>query len=464
MVGSPSAALSWLNQLQLPQHQEAAMHEVTMPAAITTRRRFLRRVAAGSAGLAALPLAGGLAPASAAPAASRRPTLRPPRHGPDEAYWRQVKAQFAIRDGTIPLNAANLCPAPRSVIDAVAVAMRDVEADVSFQNRAKYDQLRERVRDRIAAHLGASADEIAIVRNTSEGNNIVAAGLPLHPGEEVLLFDQNHATNNIAWEVRGARHGFTVRRVSVPADAAAPDAVLRVFGAAIGPRTRVIAFSDLSNSSGLRLPTQSLCALARERGIYTHVDGAQTWGALVRDLHALGCDSYAASAHKWFMGPKETGVLYVRADRIARLWPGVIGIGWGNAVEPAARGARKFETLGQRNDATIAGLHEAIALHELIGPAVIEARILELAEALKTGLAEMPGATLVTPRAPELSGGVVITRFAGADMRRLYERLYSEHGIAGASTGGLRLCPHVYSTLEDIERTLAAVQAILRSS
>jgi selenocysteine lyase/cysteine desulfurase len=418
---------------------------------LPSRRRFLADIARGGAALAAVPALGVL---------PRDVSAAPPRHAglPDEAYWRQVKAQFA--GDVLALNAANLCPAPRPVVDAVAAAMRDVEADVSFQNRAKYDAVRDALRADLAAYLGASEDEVAIVRNTSEANNIVVGGLTLAAGDEVLVFDQNHATNAVAWDVRAARYGFTVRRVAVEGVPASAAAVLDVFARAIGPRTRVLAFSDVSNTTGLRLPANELCALARARGIWTHIDGAQTFGALVRDLHDLGCDSYAASAHKWFMGPKEAGVLYVRADRIAQLWPGVVGIGWGNAAETTARGARRFETLGQRNDATIAGLAEALRFHELIGPAVVEARILELAAILKQGLAALPGARLVTPAAPELSAGVVIVRFDGADVRRIFERLYQEHRIAGAATGGLRLCPHVYSTVADIERTVDAVRML----
>lgn len=379
-----------------------------------------------------------------------------------EDYWRQVQHQFAIRAGTTPLNAANLCPAPRSVSEAAIAAMRDIEADVSFHNRAKYGATQEAVRDSLAAELGVSADEIAIVRNTSEGNNIVAGGLPLRQGDEVVLFDQNHPTNNVSWDVRGARSGFTVRRVAVPAPPPSAAEMVDLFRRAITPRTRVLAFSDVSNTTGVRLPAAELCRLARERGIHTHVDGAQTFGVLRVNLRELGCDSYASSAHKWAMGPKEAGVLYVRQERIAELWPGAVGVGWGDDAETSARGARKFETLGQRNDATIAAFGAALAFRGQVGPARIEARVLELAAAMKEGLGRIPGARLATSRAPELSAGVIVLRIDGVDNRRLYEVLYTEHGIAGAPTGGLRFCPHIYNTMADVDRTVATVDSLVR--
>jgi selenocysteine lyase/cysteine desulfurase len=429
-----------------------------MAIAPTTRRRFLGHLAGSSFGLALLPGAELLSAAPAPPLAG----LVPPRpQAPDEAYWRQVQAQFALRDDILPLNAANLCPSPRTVIDAVTAAMRDVEADVSFQNRAKYDALRENVRAGLAAHVGADNDEIAIVRNTSEANATIVNGVPLAAGDEVLLFDENHPTNNVAWDVRGARVGFHVRRIGQPTTVTSADQIVDHFRQALTARTRVLAFSDVSNTSGVRMPTTELCALARSRGIHSHVDGAQTWGALVRDLHAIGCDSYAASAHKWFMGPKEAGILYVRADRIAAIAALSVGIGWGNNVETTARGARKFETLGQRNDAVIAALEPALLFHERIGPALVEARILELAAAFKEGLSALPGARLVTPEPESLSAGVVITQFESVDARSVFERLYNDHQLAAAATGGLRICPHVYVTLADVERTVAAVRALV---
>ena len=427
-------------------------------AAGTSRRDFLSRTARGSLALAVAPALGHLGLAACSPAAPGQA----PSPSEGEAYWRWVRGQFAIRDGVTLLNAANLCPAPRAVTDAAIAAMRDIEGDVSFHNRAKYAETQERVRRALATHLGASEDEIAIVRNTSEANNIVAGGLPLRAGDEVVLFDQNHPTNNVSWEVRGARFGFSVRRVSVPAPPGSTDEIVELFRGALGPRTRVLAFSDVSNSTGVRLPVAELCRIARERDLHVHVDGAQTFGAFQVNLRELGCDSYASSAHKWAMGPKEAGVLYVRSERIAELWPGDVGIGWGNGAETSARGARKFETLGQRNDATIAAFGAALEFREQIGPARIEARVMELAAALKEGLAGMRGARLATSRAPELSGGVVVVRFDGADNRRVYEALYTEHGIAGAPTGGLRFCPHIYNTMAEVERTVAAVDGMVR--
>lgn len=421
-----------------------------------TRRDFLKRAASGAAGIAVLPSAG-LAQLRAT--AADQP-LGPAPAAPDEAYWRDVKAQFLVRDGFIMMNAANLCPAPRSVVDAVTAAMRDEDADVSFHNREQYGRLWTDSRARLARYIGAGEDEVAIVRNTSEANNIVVGGVPLKTGDDVLLFDENHPTNNVAWEVRAARYGFTVRRVKVDPATADLGAIVGAFTRALLPNTRVLSITDVSSNTGTRLPAAELCALARSRGIWAHVDGAQTFGALRRDMRVMGCDSYTASAHKWFMGPKEAGLLYVRKERCAELWPGVVGVGWGSAATTQLPGARKFETLGQRNDATVAGLAAALDFHDRVGAERIEARVVELTTALYEGLRRMRGAQMVTPARAELRGGVCIVRFDGREMRPIHDALYREHRIATAPTGGLRFSPHIYNTMQDIERALAAVQTV----
>lgn len=421
-----------------------------------SRRGFLGRVAAGGAAAALFPGVDATRLAAAVPGAPS-PSTRP-----GEAYWEQVKRHFPLREGQVPMNTANLAPAPRSVIERVVEVTYDVDGDVSFQNRAPLGDAVEGVRSRIAADLGADPDELALVRNTSEANNVVVSGLPLGPGHEVLVYDQNHPTNAVAWDVRAARAGFRVRRIAVPADPGSPADLRDAFLEALGPDTRVVALTDISNVTGIRLPVEEICQACRERGIHTHVDGAQSFGAVQVDLHRLGCDTYTSSSHKWYMGPKEAGILYVREDRIAELWPLIVGVGWGSAAETSARGARKFETLGQRNDATLVALDAAAEFRAAIGPERIEARVVELAGHLKEGLAAIPGIRFVTPRSPEMSAGVVITQPEGMEGRRLFEAIYQEYGIAGAATGGFRLCTHVFNTRADVERAVEGVEALMR--
>ena len=230
-----------------------------------------------------------------------------------------------------------------------------------------------------------------------------------------------------------------MKRVSVPPSPASIDALIDPFAAALTDRTRVLSLTHVSNVSGIRLPVRELCEVAHRRGIHVHVDGAQSWGALDVDLRELGCDSYAASAHKWFMGPKEAGLLYVREDRIGEIWPNIVAPGWGSDAEPDVRGARKFESLGQRDDACLAAVGTGAEFHAAIGAAEVEGRVIQLATTLKEGMAEL-GMTLVTPMDPDLSGGVCIIEVPG-DRRAALDGMYEEHGDRGGGDGGTAAVP-----------------------
>ena len=380
----------------------------------------------------------------------------------EESYWNLVARQFSLRPGLIMMNAANLCPSPYQVAQSVSRLTADVDTDVSFQNRAKFGPLREAARQQLAAYIGADPDEIAITRNTSEGNNTIVNGLELGSGDEVVIWDQNHPTNNIAWDVRAQRYGFRVKRVATPPAPSSETVLVEPFLRAVTRDTKVLAFSHVSNVSGVALPARRLCDFAREHGIFTLVDGAQTFGALRLDLHGMGCDAFTGSSHKWFVGPKEAGVLYVRRERVPEIWPGDVGVGWEAAVQS---GAQKFESLGQRDDAAVAAMGTTVTFHETVGIDSIEARVRQLAAALKQGLREtLPDITFHTPLDSQLSAGVVVFLPANADARRLFEALYADHNIAGAAMAGeftgIRLSPHIYNTMAEVERVIDVITSL----
>ena len=377
-----------------------------------------------------------------------------------EDYWEMVRSQFSFTENAVPMNAANLCPSLRAVTEKVDLLTADIDQDCSFNNRVKFNGLQENTRTLVADQLHVSRNEIALVRNTSEANNIVNNGLQLQSGNEVLIWDQNHPTNNVAWEVRAARFGFSLNKVATPSNPASTDELVTAFTSQMNSRTKVLSITHVSNVSGIRLPVKEIVNVAKSRGIYVHLDGAQVWGAMSLDLKELGVDSFSASAHKWYMGPKEVGILYVREENIERIWPSVVAPGWGDGPQTSLEGARKFESLGQRDDAALAALGVAAEIHNTIGVEKIERRIVQLAQQLKTGISDA-GFELVTPMDPALSFGVCITKVPAGGDGSILNRLYTEYGIAGAGTGGVRLCPTIYNTTEHVERAVRGVGALL---
>lgn len=377
-----------------------------------------------------------------------------------EDFWEMVRGQFSFTESAVPMNAANLCPSFRAVSERVSLLTADIDQDCSFNNRAKFSELLEQTRSLIAAQLNVDSDEIALVRNTSEANNIINNGLSLNAGDEILMWEQNHQTNNVAWDVRAERFGLTVKSVSVPTNPVSQADLIEAFTKQFTAKTKVLTLTHVSNLSGIKLPVKQIIQAARASGIYVHLDGAQTWGAMKMDLTELDPDSYSASAHKWYMGPKEVGLLYVKSSNIDNIWPSVIAPGWGSGADTILRGARKFESLGQRDDAALAGLGVAAQIHNSIGAARIEARIVELSQRLKQGIAA-GGHELVTPMDPELSFGVCIAKAPQGQGGRISNALYTDYGIACAATGGIRICPTIYNTIEHVDRAIAGVNALL---
>lgn len=377
----------------------------------------------------------------------------------DERFWGVVKKQFSIREGLIMLNAANLCPSPISVQKRLFDLTKDVDRDPSFTNRAKFAGMKEEIRKALAGYVHADPEEMALVRNTSEGNNIVINGVQLNKGDEVVIWNQNHPTANIAWDVRAERFGYSVVRVKTPENPLDSKDLIRPFAMAITPRTKALAFSHVSNVSGIRLPAKELCQMARSRRILTLVDGAQTFGTFPLDLHDMDCDFFTASSHKWFCGPREMGILYVRRDRADSLYPSIVGVGWERARES---GALKFETLGQQAVARFAAMQEAITFHNTLGTLRISSRARMLADALRVGLKKrIPGIKFITPFEHQRSWGVVIFFIPGLDTSRVLETLYHKYNVGCAVMGSnIRFSPHFYNTLDDIDRAVHAVAQI----
>lgn len=409
------------------------------------RRKFLKQFTTTSLAAFALPVLGKGAWTSTLPTFTSVT---------DELYWEMVKQQFAVPDNLIMMNAANLCPSPYSVTERVVEFTQALSKDVSFQYRSLFTSLRKQTISMLADFVGADAEEIGITRNTSESNCMVVQGLDFKPGDEVIIWDQNHPSNHAIWYSKAKRFGFSVKQVSVPSAPKSKQELVDPFIKAITGKTKLIAFSHISNLSGIALPVKEICAVANSKGILTLVDGAQSLGLLDFNLHDIGCTFYSASTHKWLMGPAENGILYAYKDHIHRLWPTITGGGWKEAITVD----ENLCMSGQRNEPSTAALPVILNLHYSIGKKNIENRVKYLTAYLKEQLqTKLPTATFITPLDPALSMGIVIINLPGKDPGNVTQALYETYGIASAPAGGIRLSPHIYNTIKDIDRVVDAL-------
>jgi selenocysteine lyase/cysteine desulfurase len=389
------------------------------------------------------------------------PLAQAPRR-PDEHFWNSVRDQFLMPRGLAVMNAANLCPSPAPVLEAMYLSTKDMDGDPSFDNRQKMTTGKEEARTLLAAFLGVTPEEIVITRNTSEANNIVSSGLDLKAGDEVVIFSDNHPSNSTAWTQKAKRFGYTVSVIKQPNPHPGADYFVEEAKRSITPRTRVLAFTHQTSTVGDVLPAKELCRLARERNVLTLVDGASALGVLDVNLKDMQPDFYTGSAHKWPCGPKEVGVLYINAGAQGRIHPSII------SAYPGAVGvSRTMEAMGQRDEPAIIGFGEALKFQTKIGRTAIEERSRALSQALIIGLRRLEGVEMWTHSDPARSGAVVTFRPGTLDIPKLSAALYKNDRIGcatrtGSDRPGIRFSPHIYNTMAEVERTVAAVAKYMK--
>ena len=394
---------------------------------------------------------------------STSPLPRTPAE-PDEKFWREVRSRFLVPKDLAFLNAANLCPMSLPVVEAIEKNMRGYEVNPAPEPRSKLLHAREDARTMLAEALRVTPEELVLTRNTTEGNNFVSSGLNLGGGDEVIVSTDNHPSNLNAWRQKATRFGFTVVAVPPPPAHPGADGYVELFAKAFTPKTKVLAVTYVSSNSGDMLPVAALCKMARERNVLSLVDSAQAFGVLDVNLSEVKPDFFTGSMHKWPCGPKEKGVLFVNKAVQDRIFPSVYGV-YGGAVGIS----RTFEAEGQRDDAAIAAVVEALKFQGGIGRAVIEKRVRTLASHMMSELSKLDGVHLWTDPKPDHSAAIVIFKPGAVDPAKLGAALSEKERIvvtvrgANGSNPGLRASPHMYNTMEDIDRFVATIGKYMKT-
>lgn len=373
--------------------------------------------------------------------------------------------EFALDPGLIYLNHAAVAPWPRRTAGAVErFAEENMRRGASHYPRwlEKEALLREQCRRLLNA---PAADDIALLKNTSEALSVVAYGLAWQAGDNVVISDQEFPSNRIVWQSLRER-GVETRRARLAAASSPEDAL----ASCIDARTRVLAVSSVQYASGLRLDLDRLGEICRQRGVLFCVDAIQSLGVVPFDVAACGADFVMADGHKWLLGPEGVALFYVRPEVRDQLR--LNQYGWHMVEDPldfsrddwqVAASARRFEC-GSPNMVGIHALSASLELLEEVGIDAVAARVLASSAYLMAALAALPGIEMLTPREPGRYAGIVSfrhTRVAAAD---LHARLLAQRVICAARGGGVRFSPHFYITAAQLDQAVAAVAAATRAS
>jgi selenocysteine lyase/cysteine desulfurase len=421
----------------------------------TTRRSFLRTLAAAGAASPLLARAEGLEAALVSTDASA------PFDGGSAAAVRRLRGQYLLSDDLIYLNHASIGTVPEPVHRAHEGYLELCESYPSlYVWGAVWREVTETTRSAAASLLGCAPDDLAITHNTTEGVNILAHGLPLGAGDEVLFRSLNHAGAAVPWDVLQGRGGYSVRRFDFPV-ARAPeltvDEVVALHTQAIRPETRVLVIPHVDNIIGMNHPVRAIADAARERGVeFVLVDGAQSAGMLAVDLGAMGVDAYSMSPHKWMQAPKGLGLFWVSPElqqMLPRMWHKT----GGTRVDATAR---KYEDYSTRAWPAVVALGDALDFQASIGEAEKGRRYRALWERVHDRTTADERLVWRSTLAPELRSVIMAVEVRGAAAPEVARTLLDRAGVDLRAFGGdvntLRVSPNVLTTDEKLDRFLDA--------
>ncbi len=375
----------------------------------------------------------------------------------DEDYWAEIRNAFAIDRNIVNFNNGHVSPAPRVVQDAMRRYLEYSDMGPVHTMINVLERQVETVRRRIAQTAGCDPEEIAITRNASESLENAQYGIDLKPGDEVLTTNQDYPRMLTTFKQRERREGIVLKTISFPVPPPSMDDLYQRFERAVTPRTKLILVCHITNRTGQIFPVKRICEMAHARNIPVIVDGAHAFNHFPFNLSDLGCDYYGTSLHKWTCAPIGTGFLYVRKSRIASTWSLMA------SSDTQVDDIRKFEEVGTHPAANHNAISDALIFSENIGIERKAARLRYLRDRWANRLAQNPKCKILHSLDPAQSCGIGFLSFNGVDAGKIHQALWNKYSVLTAHVPheeytGLRVTPHIYSTVRDVDFFAEAVE------
>ncbi len=398
--------------------------------------------------------------------ASSTPPL-PLNNTDDETYWRLVRAQFPLSTTRTFLNNGTMGPSPYPVLNEVQQDMLEVD------NSGRYGGHEDTALKSLSKFLNTKETEISLTRNVTEGINIACWGLPLAAGDEIIMTGHEHVGHALPWLNRAKLHGVVIKVITLGKTA---EETLNNVKNTMTKKTKVISVPHIPCTIGQVLPVKEICALAKERNVWSLIDGAHPPGMLMLDLKDIGCDIYAGCCHKWMLGPKGTGFLYVaesKRDALQAFYGGGgFDTGWDMLSNPpyikgyAESGHRYY--YGTQNSSLIKGITKAIEFQNQIGRALIEKRVRSLATYLQDHLIKLSDKVeMLTPTESISRAAQVSFKIKDKEMTKLQaqclEKFITTRYVAENNINCLRISTHIYNNFLEIDTFLTEVDKFIKA-
>jgi selenocysteine lyase/cysteine desulfurase len=384
----------------------------------------------------------------------------------DPDYWAKLRDQFSLSKDTVFFNTGTVGAMPKVVVQKMIDHLQYVASNVA--DWAYVDDNKEEfisgynnligIRTKVGKLINGEASCIAMTDNVTNGISYVANGLDLSPGDEVLTSNQEHSGGQSGFMLKAKRHGTTFRTVAIEKPAKDSKQIFEAVMNSVGPRTRVIMLSHMITGSGAIVPVKEICAAARQRQIFSIIDGAQTVGQIKVDVRDIGCDAYAGCFHKWMGAPAGTGFLYVRPDKISEIWTTVASTRWDNHDDEGFR----FTQRGTGNFPVLKGLEASIDFHNEIGPDRVYERIKFLGQRLRTGLRKINKVKIFSPADESICAGITTYKVEGLSGKQLQDAFWEKGRMRPRAQGdfGVRHCTHIFNSEGEIDEALKIVASL----
>ena len=382
----------------------------------------------------------------------------------DESYWREIQQGYTADRGLINLNNGGVSPSPTVVMNALKRHLDFSNTSPAYSMWRILEPQKETVRRRMARFFNCDPEEIALTRNASEGLQICQNGLDLKAGDEVLTTTQDYGRMIATFKQRECRDGIVMKQFKIPIPAENENEIVKLFEKNITPKTKMILMCHMINITGQILPVKKVVRMAKKYNIPVIVDGAHTFAHFDFNLDDLGCDYYATSLHKWLSAPFGTGMLYVRRNKIVDLWP--MQAAWSN--ECKKDDIRKFEEIGTHPCPNKIAIGDALTFQQGIGSKNKEARLIYLRDRWAKRLLKNDRIKLHTSLKPGKSCAIATVEIKGIDTSAIAKELWDKYRIFVVAINhdeftGCRVTPHVYTTIEEIDRFADAMENIIKN-
>lgn len=424
-----------------------------------SRRNFLRSVSALGAGSLLLPRLNFLYAGTIKTAGTHISHLTAQQAAAEEGYWDEVRRAFSPTRDFINLENGYFLMSPDTVQEEVFSHWRRINERNTYYKRREMEQERDALEEKLAAFAGCKVSEMAITRNTTESLDTVISGIDLQRGDEVVCTHMDYGSMVEALRQQEKRYGIVVKQIDLPVLTDKVQDFVQAFEQAITPRTRYILVTHMINLNGQILPVKEIAAMAHSKGVDVIADAAHSFAQLDFAISDLGADYLGTSLHKWLCAPLGNGLLWMKPEKVSGVWPLLGDVG------RAADDMRKFEHQGTRPPALYLAMAESIRFQQSIGSARKEARLRYLKDYWAQKAAQIKGVKLNTPLHADQSCAIANVAVEGLSPNELAEKLFTDHriftvAIASRQVNGVRVTPHLYNTLADLDALVEALRKI----